>query len=100
MDIVYLHNWTTIHRDLTYSVLCSMINAVPEYDQNSILHCKQPMSLSKNAVNREKLEQMPQPQANFFDDIREITFLDTGARYEVITETISKNKHTDPKSIV
>ena len=43
---------------------------------------------------------MPQPQANLFDDIREINFLDTGARYEVIKKKISEGEHTDQKSIV
>ena len=32
MDISYPHQWTTIHRDLTYAVMFPMINCVPEYD--------------------------------------------------------------------
>ena len=77
-----------------------MINAVPEYDHHSILHRTQPIGLGSIAVNTEKPEQMPQPQANLFDDIKEINFLDTGARYEVIMETISEGKYTNPKSMV
>ena len=100
MDISYPHQWTTIHCDLTYAVLFPMINAVPEYDHHWILHRKQPIGLGSSTVNTEKPEQMPQPQTNLFDDIKEINFLDTGARYEVITVTISEGEHTDPKSIV
>ena len=79
MDISYPHQWTTIYRDLTYAVLFPLINAVPEYDHHSILHRKQPIGLGTNAVTTEKPEQMPQLQANLFDDIREINFHDTGA---------------------
>ena len=96
MDIAYLHQLTTIHSDLTYVVLFPMINVVPEYDHHSILHRKQPIGLGSSAVNTEKPEQMPQPLTNFFDDIKQINFLDTGARYKVITETISEGKHTEP----
>ena len=90
MDISDPHQWTIIHRDLTYAVLFPMINAVSEYDHHSILNSKQPIGLGTSAVNTEKPEQMPQSQANLLDDIREINFLDTGARNEVITETISE----------
>ena len=84
MDISYPNIWTTIHRDLTYAVLLSMINAVPEYDHHSILHRKQPIGLGSSAVNTEKPEQMPQPQANLFDDFKEINFLDTGPAMKLL----------------
>ena len=100
IDISYPHQWTTIHRNLTYAVLFLIINAVLEYGHKSILYCKQPINLGTSAVNTEKLKQMPQLQANLFDYIKEINFLDTKARYEMITKTISKGKHTDIKSIV
>ena len=99
MDITYPCQWTTIHRDLTYAVVFPMINALPEYDHHSILHSKQPIDLGSTVVNTEKPEKMPQPQANLFDDIKEINLLDTWARYKVITATISERDHTDPKMI-
>ena len=100
MDISYPHQWTTIHRDLTYAVLFPMINCTPEYDHHSILHYKQPIGLGNSAVNTAKPDQLSQPQENLFDDIKEINFIDSAARYEVLTDTISEGEHTDPKSIV
>ena len=41
-----------------------------------------------------------QPQEKLFDDIKEINFIDSAARYEMLTDTISEGKHTNPKSIV
>ena len=41
-----------------------MIYAVPEYDHHLILHRKQPIGLGTIVVNTEKLEQIPQQQAN------------------------------------
>ena len=66
-----------------------MINVVSEYVNHSILYRKQPIGLGKSAVITEKPKQLPQLQANLFDNIREINFLHTGARYEVITNTIN-----------
>ena len=100
MDISYPHQWTTIHRDLTYAVMFSMINCVPEYDHHSMLSDKQPIGVGNSFVNTAKPDQLPQPQELLFDDIKEINFIDSAARYEVLTDTISEGEHTDPKSIV
>ena len=62
MDISYSHQWTTIHRDLTYAVMFSMINFVPEYDHHSILSYKQPIGVGNSFVNTAKPDQLPQPQ--------------------------------------
>ena len=77
-----------------------MINCVPEYDHHSILSYKQPIGVGNSFVNTAKPDQLPQPQEKLFDDIKEINFIDSAARYEVLTDTISEGEHTDPKSIV
>ena len=80
--------------------MCPMINCVPEYDHHSILSYKQPIGVGNSFVNTAKPDQLPQPQEKLFDDIKEINFIDSAARYEVLTDTISEGEHTDPKSIV
>ena len=95
MDISYPHQWTTIHRDLTYAVMFPMINCVPEYDHHSILSDKQPIGVGFSFVNTAIPDQLPQLQEKLFDVIKEINFIDNAARYEVLTDTISKNKHTE-----
>ena len=100
MDISYPHQWTTIHRDLTNSVMCSIINSVPEYDHHSILSFKQPIGVGNSFVNTAKPDQLPQPHEKLFDNIKQIYFIDSAAGFEVLTDTISKGEHTDPKSIV
>ena len=77
-----------------------MINCVPKYDHHSILSDKQPIGVGNSFVNTAKPDQLPQPQEKLFDDIKEINFIDSAERYEVITDTISEGEHTDPKSIV
>ena len=62
MDISYPHQWTTIHRDLTYAVMFPMINCVPEYNHYSILSYKQPIGVGNSFVNTAKPDQLPQPQ--------------------------------------
>ena len=100
MDILYPHQWTTIHRDLTYAVMFPMINCVPEYDHHSFFIDKQPIGVGYSFVNTAKPDQLPQPQEKLFDDIKKINFIDNAARYEVLTDTLSEGEHIDPKSIV
>ena len=70
MDISYLHQWTTIHRDLNYDVIFPMINCFLEYDHHSILSYKQPIGVGNNFVNTVKPDQLPRPQEKLFDNIK------------------------------
>ena len=65
MDISYPHQWTTIHRDLTYGVMFPMINCVSDDDYYSILHYKQPIGLGTSAVNTAKPKQLHKTQNKF-----------------------------------
>ena len=58
MDISNPHQWTTVHRDLTYAEMFPMINCVPEYDQHSILSYKQPIGVGYSFVNTAKPEKI------------------------------------------
>ena len=100
MDISYNHQWTTIHCDLTFAVMISMINCVQEYDHLLILSIKQPIGVGYNFINIAKSDQLPKFQKKFFDDIKEINCIHNAARNEMFPDAISKGEHTDPKSIV